>query len=119
MQTAEPANKELPLLEPETGIYETYANMFDADWTMTDVTLRFMHLIFSAETDRATLNSREMCVLEKANITIPWLTAKTVADVLMKLVVAHEAVNGELKQPVLARLEHDKKPSSRAPKKTS
>lgn len=119
MPTPAPANKELPLLEPETGIYETYANNVDADWTGTDVTIRFMQLVFSAENDRATVNNREMVLVEKADITIPWWTVKVLAEVLNRLVDAHEAANGELKQPILAQLDHQEKPNALPPKRSS
>ena len=103
-ESKNPPEAALPLEHPEEGIYETYANAVDADWTLTDVTLRFMQLVYTPKDEGATVSNREMIILEKANITIPWWTAKIGAQTLARLVEAYEAVNGELKKPELARL---------------
>jgi hypothetical protein len=92
----------LPLEEPEDGIFETYANVVDADWTLTDVALRFMQLIHVPKEESPTTGNRELVVLEKANITIPWRSAKILATMLNDLVQSYESVNGELRSPILA-----------------
>jgi hypothetical protein len=100
-ETEKQVDGELPLEEPEDGVFETYANVFDADWSLTDVTLRFMQLVFVPKEGAATTKNREMVVLEKANVTIPWWQAKVVASALANLVKSYESVNGELNRPTL------------------
>src|SRR5437879_1895558 len=41
MEPKKPAES-LPLEQPEAGVFDAYANVVDADWSLTDVTLRFM-----------------------------------------------------------------------------
>lgn len=93
-----------PLEEPEGGTLEAYANIVDADWSLTDVTLRFLQLVFVPKENQATATNREMIYLERANITIPWWSTKILAGMLGELVKSDESVNGELKAPVLAPL---------------
>jgi len=92
----------VPLLEFEGGAFESYSNLIDADWSLTDVTIRFMQITFAPREDGPTSDNREIAHLEKANITIPWIQAKLLAGLLTKLVASYEATNGELKQPKLA-----------------
>jgi hypothetical protein len=101
MKPQKPADPALPLVVPEDGTFEAYANVVDADWSLTDVTLRFMQIIFSPKEEGATTKNRDLIILERANITIPWWHAKLVARMLAGLVQSYEAVNGELKQPAL------------------
>ncbi len=91
-----------PLVEPEQGIFETYANATEADWTLTDVTLRFLHLMHIPKEEGATNLNRELAFIEKANVTIPWWQAKVLYTMLAGLVASYESANGELKPPVLA-----------------
>lgn len=100
----EVADATTPLVHPEDGLFESYANIVDGDWTLTDVTLRFMQLIHTPREESATNSNRELIMLEKANITIPWWTAKIGAQMLTRLIQAYESVNGEIKKPELARL---------------
>ncbi|HTS26180.1 MAG TPA: DUF3467 domain-containing protein [Bryobacteraceae bacterium] len=95
------ADPELPLEVPEDGIFEAYANIVDADWSLTDVTLRFMLLAYGPREDGSTTKNRELIVLEKANITIPWWHTKVLANMLTNLIQSYEATNGELKEPKL------------------
>lgn len=96
-----PVEPGLPLEASGGGIFETYANVIDADWSLTDVTLRFMQIVYVPKDDGATTKNRELVIVEKANITIPWRSAKVTAILLANLVQSYEAVNGELKQPIL------------------
>jgi hypothetical protein len=105
-------SRAFPLVEPEEGIFETYANVVDADWTLTDVTLRFLHLVHISKEEGATTLNREMAYMEKANITLPWWQAKVLVSTLGGLVASYEAANGELKQPTLAE-----RPSEPTPKR--
>jgi hypothetical protein len=97
-------NSASPLVHPEDGLFEAYANIVDGDWTLTDVTLRFMQLVHTPKEEGATNTNRELIFLEKANITIPWWTAKISAQMLAGLIQAYEKVNGEIKKPELAIL---------------
>jgi hypothetical protein len=115
MEPEKPAKQpSVPLVEPEQGIFEAYANTVDADWTLTDVTLRFLQLIHLPKEEGATTVNRELSFMEKANITIPWWTAKVGVQMLSNLIQAHESVNGEIKKPELARL--PEMPRSNEPK---
>jgi hypothetical protein len=91
-----------PLEEPEGGTLEAYASIVDTDWSLTDVTLRFLQLAFVPKENQTTATNREMILLERANITIPWWSTKILAGMLGELVKSYESVNGELKAPVLA-----------------
>lgn len=105
MEPEKPAKqRSIPLVEPEQGIFEAYANTVDADWTLTDVTLRFLQLIHLPKEEGATTDNRELTFMEKANITIPWWTAKIGVQMLANLIHAYETVNGEIKKPEIARL---------------
>lgn len=99
VNTAEPP--EVPLVEPDSGVFETYANLTDADWSLTDVTIRFMQISFIPKEEGATTKNRELAYLEKANITMPWRQVKLLAHMLGDLVSAYESTNGELKDLVL------------------
>jgi Protein of unknown function (DUF3467) len=99
-ESAKPSG--FPLEVPEDGIFETYANMVDADWTLSDVSLRFMQLIHAAKEEEPTTVNRELVVLERASITLPWWSAKILASMLTDLVRSYESVNGELTTPNLA-----------------
>ena len=101
MEPQKPAEPALPLEVPEEGTFETYANVVDADWSLTDVTIRFLQIGFTPKQDGPTTKNRELVYLEKANVTIPWWQAKVMAGMLANLVRSYEAVNGELKQPQL------------------
>jgi hypothetical protein len=93
----------LPLEEPQDGVFETYANTVDADWTLTDVRLRFLHLIHIPSEKNPTNLNREPVLLEQACITVPWWQAKVLSAMLTELVRSYEAENGELKKPALAK----------------
>lgn len=95
-------NQALPLISPEEGIFETYSNVVNADWSLTDVTIRFMQIAYEQKDEGSTTQNRDLVFLEKANVTMPWLTAKKAALMLADLVRAYESANGEIKEPVLA-----------------
>lgn len=103
MESEKQADPLTLLVEPQQGIFETYANATDADWTLTDVTLRFLHLMHIPKEDGGATNlNRELAFIEKANITIPWWQAKVLSRMLGGLVESYESANGELKPPMLA-----------------
>jgi hypothetical protein len=112
--TTDHKQDEMPLQVPEDGIFETYANIIDADWTLTDVTFRFSQLIHASPSDAtATTINREKVVLERANITVPWWQVKLLASTLGALVQSYESVNGELKRPELPPLPPSMIPSTK------
>jgi hypothetical protein len=102
MQPSSTTQGPLPLISPEEGTYETYSNVVDADWSLTDVTIRFMQIVYEQKNEGSTTQNRELAILEKASITIPWLTAKKGVLMLTDLIRSYEAVNGEIKDIVLA-----------------
>lgn len=105
-------NKVIPLEQPENGIFEAYANAVDADWTLTDVTIRFLQLGHAPNTtEEPTTMNRELTYLEKANITLPWWQAKLLSGILADLVRSYESLNGVLATPKLAA-RPEVKPSS-------
>ena len=108
MAPEKPADDVRPLIEPEDGIFEAFANLVDGDWTLTDVTLRFMQLVHIPKEEEATTQNRDLVVLERANITLPWWSAKVLANMLSSLIDSYEAVNGELKKPALAPRPHER-----------
>ncbi|MGO4883341.1 MAG: DUF3467 domain-containing protein [Bryobacteraceae bacterium] len=91
----------VPLQEPEDGIFETYANVVNMNWTLTDVRLRFSQLLQVADEDRPNWENQHGILLERAAITIPWIQAKTLRDSLDGIIKNYEAINGELKLPKL------------------
>jgi|SRR5271154_354227 len=93
----------LPLEEPHDGVFETYANTVDGDWTLTDVSLRFLQLMHIPSEKNPTNVNREPVFIERANITIPWWQAKVLWIMLGNLIRSYETVNGELKKPELAQ----------------
>jgi hypothetical protein len=101
----------LPLEEPEDGVYETYANMVEADWTLTEVRLRFLHLLHVTSGDKPTNQNREAILLERACISLPWWQAKVMKEMLDGLIRSYESVNGELQKPMLAPRPELKKPA--------
>jgi hypothetical protein len=95
-QSAFALNK-VPLEYPEDGIYETYANVVNANWTYDDVRLRFAELIQVPDEDRPNWENQHGVVMERAAITLPWRQVKLLRDLLDGIVKNYEEINGELK----------------------
>ena len=91
----------IPLEEPEGGVFEAYSNVVNMNWTLTDVRLRFSELIQVPDDDRPTWENQHGILLERASITIPWLQAKALRDMLDGILKNYEEINGELKPPKL------------------
>jgi len=89
------------LEEPEDGVFETYANVVNFNWTLTDVRIRFAQLLQVPDEDRPTWENQHGILLERAAITIPWMQAKIIRNGLDGLIKNYEAINGELKVPKL------------------
>jgi hypothetical protein len=91
-----------PLEEPEEGVFATYSNVVNMDWTLYDVRLRFAELVQVVNDDLPTWNNQHSIMLEKAFITLPWHQAKNLRNMLNTVVSNYEDVNGELKPIKLA-----------------
>ena len=89
--------KTLPLEEPEEGVFYAYANVVNFNWTLTDVRLRFAELLSVPDDNNPVWDAQRGIILERASITIPWIQAKNIRDMLDGLVKNYEALNGELK----------------------
>jgi hypothetical protein len=87
----------LPLEEPEDGVFETYANVVNLNWTLHDVRIRFAELIQVPDDDRPTWENQHGVLLERAAVTVSWHQAKYLRDVLDGIVKNYEEINGELK----------------------
>ena len=92
----------VPLEEPEDGVFATYSNVVNMDWTLYDVRLRFGELIQVPNEEYPTWKNQHGIVLERATVTMPWHQAKALRNLLDGVIKNYEAVNGELKQIKLA-----------------
>ena len=93
--------KNTPLEEPEEGIFYTYANLVNLNWTLTDVRIRFGELLQVPNEDVPTWERQHAILLERASVTIPWIQAKILRDMLDGVIRNYETINGELKIPKL------------------
>lgn len=92
----------IPIQEAEDGVFEAYSNVVNADWTLTDIRLRFAQLMQVSSPEKPTWEAQTGILFERAAITIPWWQAKLLAGLLSSIVTSYEQANGELKQPKLA-----------------
>jgi len=81
--------------EPESGVVHVYANVFTLNCTETDITLRFGELMLDGPTRE---NQRDI-ILERARVTLPWIQAKALAELLGQWLKKYESMNGSLKRP--------------------
>ena len=72
-------------------IYDLYANMIHASWTLYDVRLRFGQLIPTQD------YTADFVIEEQATVTMSWHEAKIARDALNELIARYEKTNGELK----------------------
>ena len=86
----------LPLEYPEEGVFETYANVVNMNWTLTDVRLRFAQLIQVPDDARPTWENQHGVLLERAALTVPWNQAKLLSELLNGLIRNYEELNGQL-----------------------
>jgi Protein of unknown function (DUF3467) len=91
----------IPLEQPEDGVFETYSNIVNLNWTLTDVRLRFSELIQVPDEDRPSWENQHGIILERVAVTLPWFQAKVLRDMLNGIIKNYETLNGELKQPKL------------------
>jgi uncharacterized protein DUF3467 len=97
-----PDLRKVPLETPEDGVFYAYGNVVNMNWTLTDVQFRFAELIQVPNDESPTWENQHGILLERVAVTVPWYQAKVLLDMLTKVVHNYEAVNGELKAPVLA-----------------
>jgi hypothetical protein len=88
----------LPIVEPEDGIFQAYANVVNMDWTLTDVRIRFAELTQAPNDEYPSWKNQHSMLVELAAIRIPWLQAKVLKDVLDGVIRNYEELNGELKR---------------------
>jgi hypothetical protein len=91
----------VPIEEPEDGVFEAYSNVVNLNWTLTDVRIRFQELIQVPDEDRPNWENQHGVLLERAAMTIPWLQAKSLRDMLGGVIRNYEELNGELKPVAL------------------
>ena len=83
--------------QTKNKVFETYANVVNMNWTLTDVRLRFSQLIQVPDDDRPNWENQHNVVLERAAISVPWIQAKILHDMLAGVIRNYEELNGELK----------------------
>jgi hypothetical protein len=89
--------KNLALEEPGEGVYYAYANMVNMNWTLTDVRIRFGELLQVPNEDNPTWENQHGILMERVSVTIPWIQAKALRDMLAAVIKNYEVINGELK----------------------
>jgi hypothetical protein len=92
-----PELKNLPIEEPEEGVFYAYANLVNMNWTLTDVRIRFGELLQVPDDDNPTWEHQRGILLERVSVTIPWIQAKGLRDMLDGVIRNYETLNGELK----------------------
>jgi len=88
---------QVPIEYPDDGVFETYANVVNMNWTPHDVRLRFAELIQVANEDRPNWVNQHGVIMERAAVTLPWHQAKILRDLLDGVIKSYEEINGELK----------------------
>lgn len=97
---------------PSDGLFETYANVVNMNWTLTDVRLRFSQLIQVPDDDRPNWENQHGVLLERAAITVPWHQAKVLRDMLDGVVRNYEEINGTLRPVKLPARPERQEPAS-------
>jgi hypothetical protein len=87
---------EIPLEEPQEGVFSSYANVANMDWTLYDVRIRFGELIQVPNEESPNWKNQHGVVLERAAISVPWHVAKHLRDLLTGVIKNYEQINGEL-----------------------
>jgi hypothetical protein len=84
------------------GVFEGYANFIHVNWTLYDVRIRFAQIIADPST---TPELAPWVIEESAAISLPWGQAKYLHDLLARIIGLYEKVNGEIKTPILPKVE--------------
>lgn len=74
-------------------IPNVYANHLDANWTASDITIRFGQTI-----PLYTSGEQRWGTGQRVAVTLPWAKVKNLRDILVELVKRYEDVNGEIKE---------------------
>jgi len=83
--------------EPQEGVFYAYANIVNLNWTLTDLRIRFGELLQVIDDQNPTWGAQRGIVLERVSVTIPWIQAKALRDMLDGVVRNFEVLNGELR----------------------
>jgi hypothetical protein len=75
-----------------TNNLSVYANRFRAEWTNTDIRIRFGEIMYGVP-------GKHLVIEERVAVTMTWLRAKELRDDLNVFIAKYEEVNGELKDP--------------------
>jgi hypothetical protein len=77
--------------DPESDLFTTYANNVQLGSTVYDMRMIFGELV-EATTDKFVIEQR-------AHITVSWLQAKILSEMIARLVAVYESQHGEIKIP--------------------
>jgi hypothetical protein len=102
MSAEETSSSTIEWVIPEDGICEEYSDWTHINWLPINVRIRFAQI--KADPRKSPLNSTWV-VEERAAITMPWQTVKTLSEFLAKIVTAYEKANGPIVIPEQANIE--------------
>jgi hypothetical protein len=84
------------------GIYHAYADWYYVNWMPLTVRIRFAQIV---PDPRVSPEAATWVLDERATMTLPWATAKGLAEMLTRIVVAYEKQNGEIIVPDIPSVE--------------
>jgi hypothetical protein len=87
----------IPIEAPEDGVFDTYSNVVNLNWTLYDVRIRFGELLQVPNDESPTWDNQRGILLERVAVTMPWQQAKYLRDILDGVIRNYEEINGELK----------------------
>ena len=84
------------VVERDGGVLYTYANNVNLDWTAHDIRFRFAEVTVMPDyrPDRA-----QFRIEERASIAVSWSEAKTIFELLGKVLQEYETLNGPIQPP--------------------
>jgi hypothetical protein len=86
----------------EGGVCEAFSDWFHVNWLPLTVRIRFGQIV----TDPNKPPDKALWVIdERAALTMPWATVKSLNELLTKLVVAYEKTNGAIAVPTVPTVE--------------
>src|SRR5262249_17089105 len=83
-----PPQPQLDLVEPDEGMFRTYANHTRLGWTGFDIRIIFGELI--------EVTQEKITIEETAHVTLSWRQAKVLATSLSEIIQKYEEANGVL-----------------------
>ena len=84
-------DRKLEFVEPQDGVFTTYANNLQVGWTAFDVRLLFGEVV--------DVDEKTVTIEQRAHVTLSWLEAKTLHSLLSGLIERYEEGNGPIAQP--------------------